>query len=36
VAVAAHLTDERTDLRGADIDPDQDRFSFHSLLVNVR
>ena len=28
-AVAAHLADERDDLRRADVDPDQDRFSFH-------
>ena len=28
-AVAAHLPDERTDLARADVDADEDRFSFH-------
>ena len=28
-AVPAHLADERGDLRRPDVDPDQDRFSFH-------
>ena len=28
-AVAAHLADERADLARADVDADQDRFSFH-------
>jgi hypothetical protein len=31
-AVPAHLADERDDLRGADVDPDEDRFSFHASL----
>ena len=31
-AVAAHLADERADLAGADVDADEDRFSFHHLV----
>jgi hypothetical protein len=31
--VATHLADERGDLAGADVDADEDRFSFHRLLL---
>ena len=34
--VAAHLTDEGTDLGRADVDPDEDRFSLHVPFVSAR
>ena len=30
--VATHLADERADLAGADVDADEDRFSFHRVV----
>jgi hypothetical protein len=32
-AIAADLADQRDDLRRPDVDPDQDRLSFHALVV---